>query len=320
MKCKINVAAIILLLLFMLVLPASATVTVVTSLHDTITKGDSVTITGTGFTNGTVSIWVIGRNYFDIKTAVPDKKGNFSFVVKPEETRKYFSGQYAFLVQDPGQNNAIEIEPFVWDDGIKIANRGKIVTDIGKKENLAAFVTSNVNAIINASSLHDVDDLFTPYYLYVEEPVVHFDGVTGSGSDSQLPTLKTGENVVITGTTNMGVENQLMIEIRNQSSRALITSGTIPIVPGLSQNRWSYKLDAPGLQEGKYAIKVGWLKEGISGTGTALLTVASQPLPPVPGTGEAHGLDLTYVTFIPLIISLGALGIIGIIILASVRR
>ena len=320
MKCRKNTVAIIILLLFILVLPASATITVVTSWHDTITKGDTVTLTGTGFTNGTVSIWVIGRNYLDTKTAVPDKKGNFSFVVKPEENRKYSSGQYAFLVQDPGQNGAIEIEPFVWDDGIKIANRGKIVTDIGRKEDLAAFVKSNVDALINASARPDVDDLFTSYYFYVEEPVVHFDGVTSSGSASRLSNITTGERIVVTGTTNMGVENQLRVEIRNVTSWALIISGTVPVVPGSIQNRWSYELDEPGLQEGEYVITMGWRKGGTSGTGTALLTVARQPPPPFPGTGEAHGLDLGYATFIPLIISLGALGIIGIIILASVRR
>ena len=320
MKSQNNTAAIITILLLLLVLPASATVTVVTSLHDTITKGDTVTITGTGFTNGTVSIWMIGRNYFDTKTTVPDKKGNFSFVVRPEETRKYSSGQYAFLVQDPGQNGAIEIEPFVWDEGIKIANRGKIITDIGKKENLAAFVTSNVNALINASARPDVDDIFTLYYFYIEEPVVHFDAVTGSGSESRLPNLTTGERVIVTGTTNMGVENQLRVEIRNLTSQALIISGTVPVVPGTVQNRWSYELDAPGLQKGEYYITVGWLKESAGGTGTTLLTVAGQNSLPSPETGAAHGLDSGFDIFIPLLISLGALVIIGIIIMAAVRR
>jgi hypothetical protein len=320
MKYRKNVVAIILLLLFILVLPASATVTVVTSWHETITKGDTVTLTGTGFTNGTVAIWVIGRNYFDTKPAVPDKKGNFSFVVRPEETRKYSSGQYVFLIQDPGQNGAIEIEPLLWEEGIQIANRGKIVTGIGKKEDLAAFVKPKVDALINASARPDVDDLFTPYYFYVEEPVVHFDGVTGSGSASRLTNLTTGERVIVTGTTNMGVENQLRVEIRNLTSQALIISGTVPVVPGTVQNRWSYELDAPGLQKGEYYITVGWLKESAGGTGTALLTVAGQNPLPFPETGAAHGLDSGFDIFIPLLISLGALVIIGIIIMAAVRR
>ncbi len=320
MKPRTIAAAIILLLLFILVPPVSATVTFVTSWHDTITKGDTVTLTGTGFSNGTVSIWVIGRNYLDTRTAIPDRRGNFSFVFKPEDTRKFSSGQYAILVQDPGQNAAVEIEPFVWDEGIKIAYRGKIVTDIGKKENLGAFVREEVDQILQTTNRSDVDDIITPYYYYIEEPVVHFDAVTGSGTESRLPGLTTGDKVVVSGTTNVGVENQLRVEIRNQTSRALIIAGSVPVVSGSIKNRWSYELDEPGLQEGEYFITAGWLKGSTGGTGSALLTVAQEPPPPMDGPAAAHGLDSEFDIFLPVLISAVALAIIGIIILASVRR
>ena len=315
---KYTAAIVIVLLQFMLILPASATITAKCSWHETITKGDTVTLVGTESTNGTVVIWVIGRNYFDIKTVNPDKKGNFSFVVKPDETRKYSSGQYAVLIVDPGQNGAIEIEPLVWEEGIKIADRGKIVTDIGTKEALRAVVTPEVNAILNAAVRPGVDDIITPYYFYVEEPGVHFDAMSGTGSQSRLPNQTTGEKIVVTGTTNMGVENQLRVEIRDQTSNALITSGSVPVVDGTILNRWAYELAAPGLQKGDYFITVGSLKG--SPTGTALLTIARQNSQPIPETGATHGLDSGFDIFIPLLISLGALGIIGVIIMVSIKK
>ena len=317
---KYTAVIVIVLLQFMLILPASATITAKTSWHETITKGDTVTLFGTESTNGTVAIWVIGRNYFDIKTVNPDKKGNFSFVVKPDETRKYSSGQYAVLIVDPGQNGAIEIEPLVWEEGIKISDRGKIVTDIGTEEALRAVVTPEVNAILNATVRPGVDDIITPYYFYVEEPVVHFNAIAGTGAQSRLPNQTTGEKIVVTGTTNMGVENQLRVEIRDQTSNALITSGNVPVVDGTILNRWAYELAAPGLQKGDYFITAGSLKGSPTGTGTALLTIAGQNPPPIPETGAARGLDSGFDIFIPLLISLGALAIIGVIIMVSIKK
>ena len=87
MRSKINFAVIAIILLVILILPASATISSVTSLHDTIVEGDTVTFIGSGATNGTVAIWVMGRDYFAIKTVQPDKKGNFTLVIKPEDTR-----------------------------------------------------------------------------------------------------------------------------------------------------------------------------------------------------------------------------------------
>ncbi len=319
MRSQKNSAIITFILLLILILPASASVIPVTSRYDTIVKGDTVTLAGSGAVNGSITLWVMGRYYFAIKTVQPDKKGNFTFVIKPEETRTYSSGQYAFLIQDPGSDYAIEIEPLVWDEGIKIADRGKIVTDIGKKENLPAIIGPKVDTIINTAERPGVDDIITPYIFYVEGPSIHFDGVSGSDSQSRLPDQTPGEKIEITGTTNMGVENQLHVEIHNLSSRTLILSGNIPIVEGAILNHWSYAVEAPGLPKGEYYITVGRLNGITSETGTAFLTVGGQSSLQSQSRGEIQGIAQDYGLLVPIFISIGALGVIGIIIIASMK-
>lgn len=314
---------ILLALIVLLNLPASAALTAVTSGPQTIAKADTVTLTGTGAQNGSVTLWIIGRNYFDTKTATPDKKGNFTFVIKPEESNKFSSGEYAFLIQDPGTDMSYEIAPLLWSDGIRIADQGKVITNIGQKLSFRADITPTVTTILNISVMQGVDDLFTPYYFYVEEPLIRFNRVSGSGS-GRLPDQTTGESILITGTTNVGPENLLLVEIRNATSRDLLTSRTIPVERGTNANQWTYLLDEPGLPAGSYIVTISEQKYTTVGRASAQITILeyriagtpTSPLPPELPTGG----ETLYNVILPLIISFAALVIIGIIMLVSLRK
>ena len=301
-------------------LPVSAGITVVTSGPQTIVKADTVNITGTGAGNGTMALWIVGRNYFNLLTTTPDKKGTFVFTVKPDETNRFSSGQYAFLIQDPGADTVLEITPLLWSDGIRVADQGKVLTNLGDKSSFKADIGPVAGQILNASSNADTDDIFTPYYFYVEEPYVRFNR---AGDNTKLPDQTTGEAILITGTTNMGTENDLTVEIRNATDRTLVTSRSIPVEKGSNMNQWTYSLDAPGLPSGGYVVTVGQQKYTTIGKSSALLTIlqyritgtpTSPILPPVPTSEDFYSLVL------PLIISFAALIIIGIIMLVSLRK
>ncbi|MHB8163892.1 MAG: hypothetical protein ACYDDV_06025 [Methanoregula sp.] len=120
-------ATILIILLAFMVTPVAASVYYTSSAPQIITKGDTFTISGTGAKNGMVTIWIIGRNYFDTITATPDRFGNFSATLKPTTTEKFSSGQYAVVLQDPGVTGTIEIESGTDSSGnLTIMNRGKI--------------------------------------------------------------------------------------------------------------------------------------------------------------------------------------------------
>ena len=313
-------AVTLLVLLVVLGLPASAELTAVTSGSGTIVKADTVTLSGTGAVNGSVTLWIIGQNYFATKTITPDKKGNYTFIIKPEETTRFSAGEYAFLIQDPGADRSFEIGPLLWNDGsMRITDRGKVIANIGAISSFPVDISPVASIILNASVLPDVDDTFTPYYFYVEEPAVHFNRVSDAGN---LPDLTTGEALLITGTTNVGPENQLQVTIRNTTSGDLVTSQTIPVV-GANSNQWTYSLDEPGLPAGKYNVTVGEQKYTTQGSASAQLTVREYliagnstfiPQPELPAGVTTYGVLL------PLLISGAALAIIGIIMLVSLRK
>ncbi|HNX17716.1 MAG TPA: hypothetical protein PKM50_05230 [Methanoregula sp.] len=321
---KKGTTIVILLAFFVLFsLPASAALTAVTSSGpQNIVKADTVTLTGTGAQNDSVTLWIIGRNYFDIKSATPDKKGNYTFVIKPEESNKFSSGKYAFLIQDPGTDKSNQITPLFWSDGIRIAHMGKVITNIGLKSSFRADIDPVVSQIVNASERSGTDDFFTPSYFYVEEPQIRFNRISDSSSMT-LPDQATGEAIMITGTTNVGPENMLTVEIRNATSDELLTSRTVPVERGSNLNQWTYTLDAPGLPAGNYFVTAGVQKYTTSAKATAMLTILEYRIatpatlniqPELPVAENLYGLIL------PLIISFAALVIIGIIIVVSLRK
>jgi hypothetical protein len=268
-------ATIILVILAFMVTPVAASVYYTSSAHQIITKGDTFSISSTSAKNGPVAIWLIGRNYFDTLPVTPDRNGNFSISLKPTTTVKFSSGQYAVVIQDPGPNGRMEIEPGTDSSGnLTIMNRGKIIEKIGARKDLKGNVQPVVAVLVDAANLQGVDDSFLPEYFFVEEPSVQFDQQI-SGSKSRISDKINGERLVISGTTNMGPENYLRTHIYNLDTNGIIISNTIPVVAGSQVNHWTYELNAPGLPQGNYNLTVGWTKSNTTSTGITTFSVVN---------------------------------------------
>jgi hypothetical protein len=277
---RVGAAGIILLLAIMAV-PVSGAVYFTSSAPGIITKGDSFSVGGTGAVNGTVGIWIIGRDHFEVLTATPDRHGNFSITLKPSATDKFSSGQYVIIFQDPGAGGIREIEGGTDVNGnLVVMNRRKIITRLGPREELGGNIRTIADQILSTSSVPGMDDTFLAEYFFVEEPAVHFDRLIPA-SGFRLPDQITGERIVISGTTNMGTENTLKTEIHTRNTNELVTVKTIAVTAGYPMNTWIWDLEAPGLPPGDYELSVGWAKSNDTGKGT--FTVKSpSPLPPSP--------------------------------------
>lgn len=259
---------ILILLLAVIVMPVTAAVYFSTSAPGIITKGDPLSISGTGALNGTVGIWIVGRDHFEVLTTAPDRNGNFSITVRPSATELFSSGQYAILWQDPGPGGVLEIEGGTDISGnLAVMNRGKIVARIGPRHELAGNIRTVVDQILNTSSIMGVDDTFLAEYFFVEEPAIHFEDLIPA-SGFRLPDQVTGESIVITGTTNIGPKNTFITEIRTPGSNEPVTQKTIPVIPGHRMNTWSWDLDAPGLPPGDYELTVIWMKANTTAQGS----------------------------------------------------
>jgi hypothetical protein len=274
-------AACIILLLAITAIPVSGAVYFTSSAPGIITKGDSFSVGGTGAVNGTVGIWIIGRDYFEVLTAAPDRHGNFSITLKPSATDKFSSGQYVIIFQDPGAGGIREIEGGTDVNGnLVVMNRGKIITKLGPREELGGNIRTIADQILSTSSVPGMDDTFLAEYFFVEEPAIFFNNLIPA-SGSRLPDQITGERIVISGTTNIGNDNTLSTEIHTQNTKEIVTVKTIAVTAGYPMNTWTWNLDAPGLPTGDYELSVGWMKSNTTGKG--IFTVKSpSPLPPSP--------------------------------------
>ena len=283
MKSTQIIVGSIIVLIVLVAVPAAADLSFDSSCPETITKGDAFTITGTGATNGSIAVIVLGRNYFHTFTAEPDDAGNFSLTLKPEETKTFSSGQYAFVIQDPGANGQFEISTRALDGGnILILDRGVTVADIGTARDLKASVSSKVSTLMGVSGRSGVDDILTPVNFFVELPTLHFsqksDPVTGHLvlDRSNPPWL------LFNGTTNMAPENVLTARVYDVASRKEVMNEVLPtITPAdedalgshMNLNFWQYSLDTERLPHGEYIITIGWENETWCGTATALFVV-----------------------------------------------
>lgn len=271
-------------------IPVTASVYYTSSAHQIITKGDTFTVSSTSAKNGLVVIWIMGRDYFDTLSVTPDRNGNFSVTLKPTATEKFSSGQYAIVIQDPGPNGRMEIEPGTDSSGnLTLMNRGKIIEKIGARKDLKGNVQPVVAVLLDAANIQGVDDSFLPEYFFVEEPSVQFDQMN-SISKSQLSNQITGEPLIISGTTNMGPENSLRTHIYNRDTNGLVISNTIPITGGFPINRWSYQIEAPGLPQGNYYLTVGWAKSNTTSTGMVNFDVV-KPVIPIPPPPESRSIE-----------------------------
>lgn len=291
-----------LVLAVLIAVPVMAEISFESSCPQTIAEGDAFTIHGTGATNGSVTLLVLGRHYFHTFTANPDNRGDFSITVGPEETRNFSAGQYAFVIQDPGENGQYEIGTRISTSGnITVTDRGTAVADLGTATDLKPWVDPEIETLMAASGRAGVDDVFRVEYFFVELPSLHFDQerdpVTGwlilNGSDPR--------RMVFSGTTNMAPENVLTARIRDAASGKEVFTDTIPAItpadgmePGKhsSWNTWHYSLDQVRLPPGEYVITVGWDKETWCGSNTALFVV--------PDAGAATGQQISASTLFSL--------------------
>jgi hypothetical protein len=270
-------AVLIVLLLVSLMAPVTATVYFSSSAPGIITKGDTFSVSGTGAVNGTIRIWIIGRDHFEGLTTAPDRHGNFSISIKPTATEKYKSGRYIVVFQDPGPGGMLEIEPGAETNGNPaIMNRGKIIARLGSRQDLGENIPAIVQELISGSTIPGVDDTFLPAYFFVEEPAVNVDNLIPA-SGSMLPDIITGDRIFFSGTTNIGTSDSLRADIYNTDTNEPTTTKNIAIVPGKEMNTWSYEIKPPGLPPGNYNLTVVWTASNSTGRG---IFAVRNPVPP----------------------------------------
>jgi len=318
---RARILLLLICLLPLIALPASASVAFSSSTPVIITKGDALSITGINAINGTSSLWVIGRNYIGREIIIPDTKGNFSLSLNSAATRDYTSGQYAFVVQDPGPDLKLDIEYRVDDNGdIILLNQGRTFADIGARENLRASVVPLISEFSSTAANPGADDVFTPYYFIVENPSISFDHMSDP-VNSRLADVKVGDPIILEGQTNVNPRDSLRAEIRGSENGAPAASANLAVIPGATVNRWRWVLDNPGLPPGSYEVTIWRTDAFVSCSGSAILAVLPGATATTNTSGNTTGsIPWSSDPLLPFIILAGLALVIASILFASRNR
>jgi hypothetical protein len=259
--------------------PASAS-----SSAPAISNGDSVRLHGiaTGHPRNGLQVWVIGKNYLKVSTIQVNDDNTFEFELKPSDTRSLASGQYYVVVQHPMMNGQFDV---YLDPSGNVVNRqqgagGMAIFTMAGSGSLQG--PDSAQALVEAISSQNIDDSFTTYTFAISPPTAFIDPI----GDHAV-----GDKFTISGSTNLAVGDNLMVEITSSSFRPTQKSapggfsganGMVTVVPGTGgYNRWSFAVDAATFQPDEYIVKVSGITVDVTGS-TTFNVLEKMPVTTIP--------------------------------------
>jgi hypothetical protein len=269
-----------------------------------ISNGDPVTLNGiaTGHPRDGLQVWVIGKNYLKISTIQVNNDNTFEFELSSPDTMNLAPGQYFVVVQHPMMNGLFDI----WYDSSsgRVINRqmgtgGESIYQMSGAGSLQG--PASAQALVNAISSQDIDDTFTTYTFTIAPPNAFVHPV----GDHAV-----GDRFTITGSTNLAVGDQLMVDITSSSftptqktsdSGFSGASGMVTVVPGTGgYNSWSFDVDASTFRPDEYSVTVSGITVDV--TGSTVFNIV-EPLPSattVPAMAMGGTVVITTTTTVPV--------------------
>ncbi|HDQ07213.1 MAG TPA: DUF3821 domain-containing protein [Methanoculleus sp.] len=238
----------------------------------TVAKGDDLYVTGTAEGNPTqgVQVWILGKNFVSVNTETTEDDGTFEY--KFANTANLAAGQYFVVVQHPMYNDQFDlvrqvanpvpgqnsvVRPIL-DATLAVAGNFPPVFRIEGPGSLQGAEAAN--ALVNALNSPDIDDTYYKLTFLIEEPWIVINAV----GDRYV-----GETFTVTGTTNLAVGNDLIIEIVSSSfqptektaaSAFSGATGTVIVTEGDDANAWEFAVDASNFVPDQYIVKVESVK------------------------------------------------------------
>ena len=255
----------------------------------TVAKGDKLYIRGTAEGNPTqgVAIWILGKNYWNgeatnsdsMVTETVNDDGSFEYEFGSGDTKNLASGQYFVVVQHPMYND--EFNVFTSGTNPTYVVEAPVVSAYDAAANSgynSRFViwggdnklqgSDAAEALIEMIDSADIDDTYTKLTFLVEEPWIRINTV----GDHYV-----GDQFTISGTTNLAVDDDLIVEVtsssftatqKSQSGEFSGQSETVKVVAGTTYNEWSMDVDASTFKADEYIVNV----ESIETSATATTT------------------------------------------------
>ena len=255
--------------------------------QSTVAQGDDVFIRGVaeGQPSQGVAIWIMGKNYATRATESVNDDGTFEYEVSGALTSQMTSGQYFVVVQHPMYNDLFDVTiqgnfvvgayPVRWSNLFALFGAGSLQG------------SDAANALTIAMDNAAIDDTYTKLQFLVEVPEIRITPVTQK---------MVGDKFEIRGTTNLAVDDELLIEIYSSSfgptpkeatGEFSGASGTVKVVRGTEGfNTWSFPVDATLFKADEYIVQVTaiGLQTAQDVTATTLFTVVESVPTTMPTT------------------------------------
>jgi PGF-CTERM protein len=255
--------------------------------QSTVAQGDDMFIRGIaeGQPSQGVAIWIMGKNYATRATESVNDDGTFDYEVSGALTSQMTSGQYFVVVQHPMYNDLFDVEiqgnfvvgayPVRWSNLFALFGAGSLQG------------SDAANALTIAMDNAAIDDTYTKLQFLVEVPEIRITPVTQK---------MVGDKFEVGGTTNLAVDDELLVEIYSSSfgptpkeatGEFSGASGTVKVVRGTEGfNTWSFPVDATLFKADEYIVQVTaiGLQTAQDVTATTLFTVVDAVPTTVPTT------------------------------------
>ena len=249
-----------------------------------VAKGDKIYIRGTAEGNpSTLALYIFGPNKYVKDSITVEDDGTYE--KKLDIGSEWSSNQYFVVIEHPMYNGIIDVDQ-VYYNGNTVVTEKKDSTyttleikNFGNQTNVGlqgSFVVEGLNKLQGSNAADaltkmidsaNIDDIYTKLTFTVAEPWIKIENPGDQGVDTKF---------TITGTTNLAVDDQILVEVVSSSFNAIdktstsSTSGismTTKVVAGEgTDNVWSVEVDTTNWKLDEYTIKASGIEVDVSTT------------------------------------------------------
>ena len=251
-----------------------------------VAKGDKIYIRGTAEGDpSTLMLYIFGPNKYVRESITVEDDGTYE--KKLDIGSDWSSNQYFVVIEHPMYNGDIDVNQVYYDkDNNVVSSKGSTysyttleIKNFGNQTNVglqASFVVEGTNKLQGSNAADaltkmidsaNIDDIYTKLTFTVAEPWINIENPGDQGVDSTF---------TITGTTNLAVDDQILVEVVSSSFNAIdktstsSTSGismTTKVVAGEgTDNVWSVEVDTTNWKLDEYTIKVHGIEVDVTTT------------------------------------------------------
>ncbi len=232
-----------------------------------VAKGDKIYIRGTAEGDpSTLMLYIFGPNKFVRESITVEDDG--SYEKKLDIGSDWASNQYYVVIEHPMYNGIIDVK----FDGTNLY----IENSVSNEGYQASFPVAGNNRLQSSNAADaltkmidsaNIDDVYTKLTFTVDEPRIT---ITNPGDQA------VGSTFTISGTTNLAVDDQILVEVASSSFNAVdktstsITDGvsmTTKVVAGEGvENTWSVEVDTTNWKLDEYTIKASGIEVDVTAT------------------------------------------------------